>query len=319
MQSGIRTALRPESLEEYIGQEPVKELLRVAMISAKERKAPLEHILLNGPPGLGKTTLSRIIAREMGWRIRETIGTALRSQESVKNLFYSLEEKEVVFIDEVHRLILPIQELIYPVLEDGILHSSFGGTPVSVEVETTTVIGATTNMGKLSRPFQDRFGMVLQLEYYNEAELTTIAEANAVKLEMRELQSGAIRALVERSRSTPRTVNRLLRWVRDFRHAYGLQYRDLSYEWAKAMLWTKFKIDRHGLLPLDRRVLKRLAEVKYGIGSETLAMLVQEDVDTITGTVEPYLLRIGFIERRPTGRVITAEGKKHLEEVRKHG
>lgn len=302
-------ALRPQRLSDYVGQESTKELLRVAIQSAKARGDKLEHILLNGPPGLGKTTLARIIAREMGWEIKTTIGSSLRKVDSIKNLFFGIEPETIVFIDEIHRVTKPIQEQVYPVLEDGVLYWSFGGTQMETKLVPNTVIGATTHVGKLAEPFLERFGIHLQLEYYWLHELVQILRVNAEKLGLK-LSFAELEDIARRSRGTPRTANRLLRWVRDFDEAGStLPVRDL--------LWQKFRIDSHGLNPLDRRVLRILERHPEGVGIENLAAMSREAEETISGRVEPYLMSIGMLERMGNGRVITEEGLAHLQRFRK--
>lgn len=302
-QNSVDHALRPESLDQYVGQAKTKELLRVAIDSAKKRGDRLEHVLLNGPPGLGKTTLSRIIAYEMGWKVKTTIGASLRKVDSIKNLFFALDPETIVFIDEVHRITRPIQEQMYPVLEDGILYWSFGGTAMETPVKNMTVVGATTHVGKLAEPFQERFGLHLQLDYYSARELLTILAVNDEKLGVG-LDGEELGIIATRSRGTPRTANRLLRWIRDFR-VTG------NNDPVETILWQKFRLDSLGLNVLDRRVLRILAK-SDGLGIENLATMAREAEETITGRVEPFLIAEGMMERRGNGRAITQRGIEHL-------
>lgn len=305
-----RSSLRPVRFKDYIGQEDTKEVLQIAIKAAKELGLPLDHVLLNGPPGLGKTTLSKIIANEMDWKIKTAIGSSIKSPKDVEIMVLGLPPsgRTMIFIDEIHRVSKPAQEILYPVLEDGVLMYKLNYGTRSWTLPGLTVIGATTNVGSLAQPFVDRFGLQFQLEFYDDSELLQIAKRTMAKLNMH-LRDDALVEVIHRSRATPRIVNRLLKRLLDFRVAKNLE---LNREMVASILWKYFHLDGMGLLPLDRKVLGALAKSGGSIGLETLAVMVAEDPETIETRVEPYLIRLGFMVRELRGRSITDAGRAHI-------
>lgn len=305
-----RTTLRPQRLEDYIGQDHIKDVLKVAIDSAKKRNKALDHILLNGPPGLGKTTLARIIAKEMGWPIKTAIGSSIKSASDVKSMALSImsEKKLMMFIDEIHRVGKPAQEVMYPMLEDGIWYYKLGYSVTEADLGLTTFVGATTNVGKLEQPFVDRFGLSFQLEYYTEHEITMIVMNTMVKLGI-EMPVDAIAEVAMRCRFTPRIAINILKRLRDYHVARGIE---LTQRNVQEILWKRFHLDSLGLSPLDRKVLRVLDKAGGPMGIGSIAVGVQEEVDSIESRVEPYLVQMGLMQRVMRGRMITDAGRKHL-------
>lgn len=304
--------LRPESLDEYIGQQHIKDVLAIVMEAAQEENRVLEHTLLNGPPGLGKTTLARILANEMNGQLRTVIGSSLKTAGDVQSFVSRAAERDFLFIDEIHRVAKAAAEVLYPVMEDGQLYYTIDRRTVEIALPPITIMGATTNMGALPRPFQDRFGLQFQLEFYSQSELEALALINSTKMKIESSQE-ALEAVVARSRQTPRILNRLLRRLRDYEIALGTHFTRSQ---VHDIFWTKFGIDHRGLIPLDRKVLKCLEDASAPMGINTLATMVHEEETTIAESIEPYLLQAGLIERRSNGRVITDEGSAHLRRVK---
>ena len=312
--SDVEFSLRPKTLEEYVGQEKVKENLKVYIEAAKKRGDPLDHVLLYGPPGLGKTTLSNIIAAEMGVNIRVTSGPAIEKPGDLAAILTNLSEGDVLFIDEIHRLSRTVEEILYPAMEDYALDIIIGKGPsarsIRIDLPRFTLIGATTRAGQMTTPLRDRFGVILKLELYTPEELATIVRRNAGILEMDITDDGAIE-IASRSRGTPRIANRLLKRVRDFAQIKGDGHIDK--EIANYSL-TRLEIDQLGLDNVDRRMLETIIKFYNGgpVGLETLAATVGEEAITLEDMYEPYLMQIGFLSRTPRGRCVTHLAYSHL-------
>jgi len=310
----IDVSLRPKTLDEYIGQTQVKENLRIFTEAALNRNEALDHVLLYGPPGLGKTTLANIIANEMKVGIRTTSGPAIERQGDLVALLTNLEPGDILFIDEIHRLRRPIEEVLYPAMEDGVVDIMIGKGPgarsVRLDLPPFTLVGATTRVGMLTSPLRDRFGVISRLEFYSEEDLKTIACRAASILQIAIDEAGALE-IAKRARGTPRVANRLLKRVRDYAEvrADGI----ITNEVAKQAL-ELFEVDELGLDRVDRDLLLTIVEKFAGgpVGVETLAAAINEEVDTIEDVYEPYLMQIGYLQRTPRGRVATARAYQHL-------
>lgn len=314
LEEKLETSLRPQMLNEYIGQEKVKESMKIYIEAAKQRKEPLDHVLLYGPPGLGKTTLANIIANEMNSHIKVTSGPAISKPGDIAALLTNLSENDVLFIDEIHRLNKNVEEILYPALEDFILDIIIGKGPTAKSIRLNlpkfTLIGATTKAGSLTTPLRDRFGIVHRLELYKEDDLLTIIKRSAKILNV-EIDDKSSREIARRSRGTPRIANRLLKRVRDYAMVLGNGKIDL--EITKIAL-NKLEIDEIGLDEIDRKILETMI-IKYQgkpIGIEALATTVGEDLDTIEDVYEPYLIQIGFIARTPRGRIPLPDAYNHI-------
>ena len=308
------TSLRPKALDDYIGQEKVKENLKIYIEAAKLRGESLDHVLLYGPPGLGKTTLSNIIANEMGVNIRVTSGPAIEKQGDLAALLTNLSEGDVLFIDEIHRLSRSVEEILYPAMEDNALDIIIGKGPaarsIRIDLPKFTLIGATTRAGQLTPPLRDRFGVVLKLELYTPEELTTIVMRSAKILGFSITEDGAYE-IASRSRGTPRIANRLIKRVRDFAQVSGKN--EIDRKIANIAL-ERLEIDELGLDNTDRRMLETIIKFYDGgpVGLETVAATVGEEAVTLEDVYEPYLLQIGFLSRTPRGRCVTRLAYEHL-------
>ncbi|MBQ6590712.1 MAG: Holliday junction branch migration DNA helicase RuvB [Lachnospiraceae bacterium] len=307
-------SLRPKRLEDYIGQERIRESLQISIQAARQRKESLDHILLYGPPGLGKTTLAGIIANEMGVNIRVTSGPAIEKPGEMAAVLNGLREGDILFVDEIHRLNKQVEEVLYPAMEDFVIDIIIGKgqdtRSIRLNLPRFTLIGATTRAGLLSAPLRDRFGEIHRLEFYTAAELSRIIRNSARKLQVEIDEQGAME-MARRSRGTPRLANRILRRVRDFAQ---VRYDGrISEEVANTAL-DLMEVDRMGLDRADRRFLMTLIELYNGgpAGVDTLAASIGEDAGTIEDLIEPYLLQNGFINRTPRGRMATARAYEHL-------
>lgn len=306
--------LRPQALQDYIGQLKLKEHLQISLAAAKQRSQALDHVLLYGPPGLGKTTLAHIIGHEMQTNVRVTSGPAIERAGDLASILTSLESGEVLFIDEIHRLNRQVEEVLYPAMEDFsldiVLGKGVGAKTVRLDLPQFTLVGATTRIGLLSGPFRDRFGLAHRIDFYQPQDLEQIIQRAASVLGIA-IDQPAARELGRRSRGTPRIANRLLKRVRDLAEVNGRPQIDL--ETAHQAL-TMHEVDELGLDSNDRRYLLALADKFDGgpVGIETMAASLAEDTGTLEDVVEPYLLQQGLIARTPRGRVLTANGYKHL-------
>lgn len=307
-------SLRPKHLNEYIGQEKAKENLSIYLEAAKMRNEPLDHILLYGPPGLGKTTLAGIIANEMGVDIRVTSGPAIEKQGDLVALLTNLNDGDVLFIDEIHRLSRHVEEILYPAIEDRVIDIIIGKGPsarsIRLDLPRFTLIGATTRAGQLSAPLRDRFGIILRLELYTPEELSRIISRSANILNIDMDPEGALE-LAARSRGTPRIANRLLKRARDFAQVVG--NGTITLDCARNSL-QKMEIDELGLDSIDIRLLSTMIRNYNGgpVGLDTIAAAIGEESITIEDVYEPYLMQIGFLSRTPRGRCVTGLAYKHL-------
>ncbi|MBM4409506.1 MAG: Holliday junction branch migration DNA helicase RuvB [Chloroflexi bacterium] len=310
----VETTLRPRSLGEYVGQPEVKTNLGVLLAAANQRGEAADHVLLYGPPGLGKTTLATIIARELDANIRYTSGPAVERAGDLAAILTSLDERDVLFIDEIHRLNHAVEEILYPAMEDFALDVMIGKGPSARSLRLTltpfTIVGATTRAGRLSGPLRDRFGATYRLDFYAEEELAEIVRRSAGILEI-PIGPEAAREIARRGRGTPRIVNRLLKRVRDHAQVHGNGAVDLA---AVHEAMRALDVDEEGLDSSDRRVLVAIL-TKFGggpVGVNAVAAVLAEEVETIEDVIEPFLLRLGFLDRTPQGRIVTDAGRDHL-------
>jgi Holliday junction DNA helicase RuvB len=307
-------SIRPQELDDFVGQAQVRENLRVFVQAARARGEALDHVLLSGPPGLGKTTLAQIVAREMSVGFRATSGPVIQRAGDLAAILTNLEARDVLFIDEIHRLTPAVEEILYPAMEDFQLDLMIGAGPaarsVRIDLPPFTLVGATTRAGLITRPLRERFGIPLRLNFYEPAELALIVARGARVLSI-ELDTGGANEIAQRSRGTPRVAARLLRRVRDFAAVAGTVRIDAR---AADAALTRLEVDATGLDAMDRRYLASIAK-NYGggpVGAETLAAALGEERDVIEDVIEPYLVQQGFVQRTPRGRLLTDEAYRYL-------
>lgn len=311
----LEETLRPKKFSEYVGQDNIKENLEIAIKAAKKRKEPIDHVLLYGPPGLGKTTLAHVIAREVGANIRVTSGPAIERAGDLASILTNLEEGDILFIDEIHRLNKVVEEVLYPAMEDYILDIVIGKGPsarsVRLDMPKFTLVGATTRTGLISSPLRDRFGLVHRLDFYSDKDIDKIIKRSAKILKI-EIDEDGAKEISGRARKTPRIANRLLKRVRDYAEVKG--EGKIDKEMADKAL-DSLRVDEIGLDETDRNLLLAVIEKFNGgpVGLSTLAAATAEETDTIEDVYEPYLIQIGFLERTPKGRKATNLALKHLK------
>jgi Holliday junction DNA helicase RuvB len=310
----VEGALRPRTLDEYIGQREVKANLSVLLTAAKGRGEAADHVLLYGPPGLGKTTLATIIARELGVNVRYTSGPAIERAGDLAAILTALDERDVLFIDEIHRLNRAVEEILYPAMEDYALDVMIGKGPsarsLRLSLKPFTVVGATTRAGRISSPLRDRFGATYRLDFYEEDDLTAIVDRSARILDV-EIEPAAARAIAARGRGTPRIVNRLLKRTRDHAQVHGDGRVD---EATATAAMRQMEIDDEGLDSTDRKLLAAIIQ-KFAsgpVGVQALAAVLSEEVETIEDVYEPFMLRLGFLDRTPQGRIATESARAHM-------
>jgi holliday junction DNA helicase RuvB len=314
VEADLDAALRPRWLGEFVGQDRVKEQLALLIQGAREREEPLDHLLFSGPPGLGKTTLAGIVANEMGVTMRQTSGPALERTADLAAILTNLEEGDVLFVDEIHRMPRAVEEVLYPALEDFKLDVVIGKGPsartIRLDLPRFTLVGATTRLGLITLPLRERFGFTPRLDYYDEGELARVVLRSAGILEV-EVEDDGAEEIARRARGTPRIANRLLRRVRDYAQVRGDGRVTLE---AAADALALFEVDEQGLDRLDLAILSALVERFDGgpVGLSTLSAAVGEETGTIEEVYEPYLLQIGFLQRTPRGRVATEAAYRHL-------
>ncbi len=310
----IESSLRPESLDEYIGQEKIKSTLRIYIEAAKKRKEALDHVLFYGPPGLGKTTLSNIIANEMGVHMKVTSGPAIAKPGEMASILSNLKENDILFVDEIHRLNRQVEEVLYPAMEDFAIDVMIGkgssARSLRIDLPKFTLVGATTRAGLLSAPLRDRFGVISHMEFYTTPELEIIIEQSAKILQV-EIESEGTHELASRSRGTPRLANRLLKRVRDFAQ---VKYDGIITKEVASFALDLLEVDPLGLDKTDRVILYTIMDKFHGgpIGLDTLAAAIGEDSGTIEDVYEPYLVKNGFIQRTPRGRIVTDFTYRHF-------